>query len=164
MGFKEYFVVIMAVTLVGSVVIALSPGSNFSKHIRLLCGVCTTACVMLPLISFVVERGIWNEDWVEMFRYDVTEENYYDEIYNNALLGAENKNAEKMLKNEIIKEFSMDDEEFDVQIIVGKKSEGFFVERIEVLIHPEGVAIDPHALKKYIEARIDCECEIIYDF
>ena len=46
---KEYFISVIAISLVGSMIIALAPGCGLSKNIKLLCALCMVACIVFPL-------------------------------------------------------------------------------------------------------------------
>ena len=159
---KEYFIGIMAVAFFGSTLLALAPG-GFEKHLRLLCGFCTVAAVLFPLVSFLGDGIYIDGEWKELFIQDKSETNDYDEIYKDALANAEGENAEKILKNDIIKELKLKNDSFDVRIIIDRTSDEYSILRTELIIYASGIGIDPHSVKNYIETRLECDCEVIYD-
>ena len=159
---KEYFIGIMAVAFLGSTLLALAP-SGFEKHLRLLCGFCAVAAVLFPLVSFLSDGIYINGEWRELFAEDKSESRDYDEIYNDALVNAEGENAEEILKNDIIEELKLKNDSFDIRILIDKSGDEYSISRTELIIYASGIAIDPHDVKNYIETRLECDCEVIYD-
>ncbi len=159
---KEYFIGIMAVAFLGSTLLALAP-SGFEKHLRLLCGFCTVAAVLFPIVSFLSDGIYIDGEWKELFVQDKFQTESYDEIYNDALVNAEGENAEEILKNDIIKELDLKNDSFDIRIVIDKIGDEYSISRTELIIYALGIAIDPHNVKNYIETRLECDCEVIYD-
>ena len=48
---KEYFISIIAIALVGSLIISMLPSSSNAKYLRLICGLCAIGCIVFPLIN-----------------------------------------------------------------------------------------------------------------
>ena len=59
---------------------------------------------------------------------------------------------------------SLKNDSFDIQIVLGEESVEKYIDRVEVIIYPEGIEIDPHEIEKYIKSRLNCPAVIIYDF
>lgn len=161
---KEYFTAIIAVVALGSLVISLAPSSNYSKQLRLLCGLCSVGCVIFPILSLAVDFDAQSQEFSALFEYRGGEKQYYDEIYNSTVDFADIKNAEKSLKSKIIKELGINNDNFDVRVYVKNNSVEKYIEKVELVIYPEGVEIDPHAVKKYLGELFGCEIDVVYDF
>lgn len=161
---KEYFMGIIAVVSVGSLLLSLVPSSSYSKQLRLLCGLCSAGCIILPLLMIAGDIDAQRNDLIGLFEQREVDNEYYAEIYNNTIAGAEGENAEERLKNEIIKALSLKNDSFDINIIIGNKSDEKYIEKIELIIYADGIGVDPHAVSNYIDERIGCETQVIYDF
>ena len=160
---KEYFLAILAVAIIGGVIISLSPDGNSAKHIRLLCGLCTAGCVIIPIISWVAEGDFDYREWSEMFDQEQYV-NEYDEIYNNTFALVENSNADILLKNKIIQELSLGYDEFDAHACIVDKSGEKYIEQVEIKIYSKGLGIDPRKIENYVYTLLGCGCVIYYDF
>lgn len=160
---KEYFLGLMIVSLFGATLIALSP-SGYEKPLRLLCGLCAVGAIVLPLARWTAGGFEVKQEWLEIFEQGQDSKEYYDEIYNKSLLGAEGENAQQILKNEIIKEFSLQNDSFELKIVFDNKSEEICISHVELVIYPSGIQINPHSIEEYVSTRLGCECYTIYDF
>ena len=159
---KEYFLMILAVVIVSGVVVSLSP-SGYAKQVRLLCGLFTTAFIMLPLVSFVADLDFSGGEWLDFF----DEEQYlekYDEFYNEIVKNVEIENANQMLKSKMIQDLSVENECFDVALSISNVSGEKFIEKVNVILYAEGISVDPHEVKNYVSALLGCECSVYYDF
>lgn len=159
---EEYFITVMAVSLVGGVIIALAPKGNSTRYVRMLCGLCTVCCVAFPVVS-LAQNGFDKEGLLSMLDYESREKEYYEEIYNKNLIGAELENAEMTLKSEIIKELSLQNDSLNVNIITENKSDEICIDSVEVIIYPSGLSADPREIEEYVEERIGCPCSFFYD-
>ena len=159
---KEYFIGVMAVAFLGSVLLTLAP-TGFEKHLKLLCGFCVMAAIVFPLITFLGDEIYIDGELTELFSQDGGETKNYDEIYKSAIADAEGSNAEKILKNDIIKEYELKSDGFDVRIIIDKASDEYSIVKAELVIYASGIGIDPHSVEKYINERLGCGCEVVYD-
>ena len=160
---KEYFLVILAVAVIGGIIISLSPDASSAKHIRLLCALCVTGCIIIPIASYAVDGAFSYGEWQEIFAQDqyVAE---YDEIYNNTFENVENSNADILLKSKIMQELMLKNDEFDVHICLDNKSDEKSIEKVEVKIYSKGIDIDPRLLENYVYGLLKCQCMIYYDF
>jgi hypothetical protein len=57
----------------------------------------------------------------------------------------------------------LDNDGFDVAIVAEGNGEEIYIARVELIIYPSGLAIDPHAIQKYVKERLGCECVVIYE-
>lgn len=161
---KEYFLAVIVVALLGGVILSLLPDGSSGRCIRLLCGLCVSACVVMPLVSFAGESEYWLQEADKMFSDASNESNIYDEIYKNALAEAEVKNAGIYLKNEMIQALSLEKGDFDINIVIDKITDEKYSYRAELIIYASGLAMDPHGAKEYIEERLRCDVSVIYEF
>ena len=160
---KEYFIGIISTVFAGGMILSILPSGSEKKYLRLLCGLAVIGCIIFPLLSFFKNWEFDKSEWEKAFSAEGFENSEYVEIYNDSLKKAGVKNAANTLKSEIIKEFSADDDNVDVKIYVEEKSGEFYISSAILEIHPSGLILDPHEIKKYIEYRLDCECSVVYD-
>lgn len=159
---KEYFISVIVVSLVGSMVVSMASGNSAAKHLKLLCGLCTVACIVFPLTAaFGVSFD--KEDVVQLFACETNEKEYYDEIYNLSLNKSEIKNAENILKGDIVKELSLSKDDFDVNIIAEENNGEFYISTVRINIYTSGISINPRYIEQYILNRLGCGCEFVYE-
>ena len=88
----------------------------------------------------------------------------YDEIYNKTIINAGKQNVEKTLKVEILQELNGNDKDIDLYLVLSNESDEIYIERVEIIIYPSGLSLDPHFMEDYISERLDCSCVVIYSF
>ncbi len=159
---KEYFITIMIVALAGGIIVSLASQTNAQRNIKFLCGLCTVACIAFPLVN-IAEGDFDKNAILDMFDYGENDEEYYDEIYNLNLENNEISNAKATLKSEILKELDAKNEDFDLNIITSKLNDKIYIDRVETVIYPEGIGINPREIQAYVNKRLGCECVIFYD-
>ena len=158
---RGYFFGVIVVAIVGSVVMATSSHTGSARHIKFLCSLCVIGCLAFPLLSLL--EGEFDTDGVlELFESDINEEKY-DEIYNDYFLKSEIENASKTLKIKINKELEIDDDCYDLNIVLDKNSDEKNISRVEIIIYASGLTVDPRGIKALIGEYLGCECEIFYD-
>lgn len=160
---KEYFLGIMVTVFIGGIIVSVAPDGGSQKYLRFLCGLCVTLCVITPIFSQFKSGENAFEKYAELFENEINETTKYDEIYNDMVLKADIKTASETLRNEIFKEFSADENKLDVNIILDKKSDEYYIDHVEVIIYPDGILVDPHSIEKYVYERLGCGCEFIYE-
>ncbi len=158
----KYFLGLIVIAFVGSVVMSLSPKGTSRAYLKLLCGLCSIGCIAIPLISAFSGGGFIAEDFIDAFDSKNTSEDAMIEIYNDAIEGAAIKNAEQTLKNEIIKELSAKNDSIDVKIITDNNSEDFYIKVISVTIYPSGYTLNPREISSICVSRLGAECEFVY--
>ena len=159
---KEYFVGIIAVVFVGGMIVSIAPGGTTQKYLRLLCGLSVMACIVMPAVSFFKGCDAPIETWGDLGEIEEYDESKYVEIYNNSLREAGAQNAENIIKNDMLKEFNADEQDFDIRLDNEIISDEIYISGILLEIHPSGVALDPRQMKKYLEDRLECPCTIVY--
>ena len=160
---KAYFVGIISVVFFGGMIVSIARSENEGRYLRLLCGLSVMASIVLPIFSFFGNADALDKDYNIFGEQELFDESEYAEIYNKTLCYADEKNAEEILKSEIIKEVGAKNEDVDVDIITGDKSGEFYIFKAVLKIRPSGLALDPHRMKKYVENRLGCECSIVYE-
>ncbi len=159
---KEYFLTVIAVTVIGGIVISLEGGRGSGRYIRLLCGVCTAGCIVLPVASLVADGWSVDDNFWELFNQEQFGDNY-DEYYNCALDCAESINADNILKNNIIQALSLDNGDIDAHVVVENNSGEKYIKLVEVTIYAQGLDIDPRLVQKYVKELLGCQCVVYYD-
>jgi hypothetical protein len=159
---KAYFVGIIVVAFFGGVVVSVLPTGATQKYLRLLCGLCISASIIVPIFSFLASGEFGPEQINILGSEDLTLDSNYDEIYNRSIGVAQEKNLEKILKNEIIQRFGAKFGDFDLDISIEEKSDEFYISSSRIEIHASGIMLDPNEMKKYVEDRLSCSCEVVY--
>lgn len=159
---KEYFIVVITVTFLGGTLVSLAPSGAGQRYLRLIAALAVVGCIILPLFSFFNDWEMNIEDMSDMFSYGEESNQNYDEIYNNSIVEAGAKNLSNTLKNEIVQALEADYDDIDLTVVVNNNSDEIYIERVEVIIYPSGLSLDPHFMENYVSERLDCECEIIY--
>ena len=159
---SEYFLGIALTVLIGGLVLSLLPDVSAKPYLRLLCGGAIVLSILSPLVSFVSDET-FSDNLLSLFEMDEVEEQNYAEIYNNSLVSAGAEFASDKLKSEIKQELSIDNNAFDISVIAKSSGDEIYIERVEVIIHPSGLSLNPHAIEKYVSERLGCECVIIYE-
>ena len=159
---KDYFVGIIVVAFFGGMIVSVLPSGAMQKYLRLLCGLCLSASMILPIFSFFASGDLaWDQGDI-LGEEDLSLKENYDEMYNRSLMLAQEENLEKIIKNEIIQGFSANSDGFDIDISIEEKSGEFYISSSRIEIHASGITLDPHAMKKYVEERLLCPCEVVY--
>lgn len=159
---KGFFIAVVCLSFVGSAIISLSP-SGYEKHLKSIASLGTLTLAVAMLFSFMGERENYLENFALLFSSDEYQKEVYDEIYNSSLIGAEKQNAEMLLKTYIIQDLSLNNDGFDVNIVVDSSSDAIYIKHVELIIYPDGITIDPKSVEKYIREKIGCECVVVYD-
>ena len=159
---SEYFLGIALTVLIGGLILSLLPDASTKPYLRLLCGGAVVLSILSPLVTLVGDKSA-ADDLLSLFEEGMAEEQNYAEIYNNTIVSAGAEFASDKLKNEIKQELLANDDTFDVSVIVKSNGEEIYIERVEVIIHPSGLTLNPHVIEKYVSDRLGCECIIIYE-
>ena len=159
---KEYFVGIISVVFLGGMIVSVMPSGATQKYLRLLCGLSVMACIVMPVFSFFAEQNIIIDGWDISNGVGGDDESKYVEIYNNSLKSAGTDSAEYSLKNDIIKEFSAHYDDIDIELETTVNGDEIYISNVWLKIHPSGVLLDPHKIKKYLEDRLQCPCTVVY--
>lgn len=158
----EYFLGITLTVLVCGFIISLLPDRSSGPYLRLICGAAVILSVLAPLVAAISDGGS-TDGLKALFEEVEYNEGKYEEIYNDTILSAGAEECSKSLENTIGKDLSIDTDGFDVSVIAGSESDEIYISRVEVIIYPSGLAIDPHMIEKYVSERLGCECIIFYE-
>ena len=157
---KEYLMTLISVALLNGVIETLSPQGTLRRYVRFV-GSLGLICVMVLPILQAYGRG--EIDLSRLWETDVEEEIKYDEIYNQNFLYWEKKNAEQRLKNQIIQEFSMKEEELEVRLFLEEEGENKALKNVILVLKETTVTIDPRELIRYVEQTLKTTCAVVYD-
>ena len=158
----ESFLCIILVVLFGSFALSLLPDTSAKPYLRLLCGAAAVLSIISPLV-LQIRDGSLSDGLLLLFEEQSVEAEKYEEIYNKTILTEGARKASRELKNEIKQELMLDSDGFDVAIVVEDNGDEIYIARVELIIYPSGLAIDPHAIQKYVKERLGCECVVIYE-
>ena len=158
---REYFLGLILFAFFGSVILSVAPEGLGRKYLSFLCGICSVGCIMFPLASLTYDGGA--ESVKALFEVSDEYEENAVEIYNLYLDEAVIKNAEKSLKNEIISELNAGYDDFNVDIILDKNSDEYYIKCVTVTLYPSGYDLDPRKIEKICFSRLECACEFFYD-
>lgn len=158
---KEYFASVMAITFIGGIVVSLAPEGASQRYLRLLVGLAVTGCIITPIFSFFGDNVLHSDLEYELPEVENDALNY-EEIYNNSIISAGVSEAEQVLENEILQALNGKCGSIDVVINACEKSGEIYIDSVQLLIYPSGIALDPHFMQKHISERLGRECEVIY--
>ena len=157
-----YFLGLIIVSFVSAAVMSLTPQGVSKSYIRLLCGLCGVICVVLPVFSLFGDGEELAKSISDAFEVsgEIDENNV--EIYNNSLNFAAVKNAEENLKSSIIAKKIAKYNDFDININIEEKSDGFYIDNIFVTLYPSGYSADPDEIEKICYSYFEVPVEFIY--
>ena len=160
---KEYFMIVISVIFMGGIVVSLAPEGTGQRYLRLLASLAVTGCIIIPLFFFLDGWQIDANRISEMLAWGEESTQNYEEIYNNTILTEGARKASQALKNGIKQELALDSDGFDARIVAEDNGDEIYIARVELIIYSSGVAINPHAIQKYVKERLGCECVVIYE-
>ena len=156
---QEYMMTLVVSSLVMGVVGALCPNGH-KKYLRLLCGLCMIALLVSPIPSYLESAEIFSESaWGD----DEEGESSYEEIYHNTILTSHIKQAEESMESMIAQEFSLRSEEISISILYENIDEKCLLKKAIVSLSGSAILQEPREMIEYVEARLNCPCEIVYD-
>ena len=158
---KEYFASVMALTFIGGRVVSLAPEGASQRYLRLLVGLAVTGCIITPIFSFLGDNVLLGDLEYELPEVESDVLNY-EEIYKTSIINAGASEAEKVLESEILQAVNGKYGDVDVVINACEKSGEIYIDTVQLLIYPSGIALDPHFMQKHISERLGRECEVIY--
>ena len=158
----ESFLCIILVVLFGGFALSLLPDTSAKPYLRLLCGAAAVLSIISPL-ALQIRDGSLSDGLLFLFEEQSAEEEKYEEIYNNTILTEGARKASQELKNKIKQELALGSDGFDVTIVAEDNGDEIYIARVELIIYPSGLAIDPHAIQKYVKEGLGCECVVIYE-
>lgn len=159
---KGYILGVVSLSLVSAIIISIAPAGHSQRYLRLLAGLALTLCIAAPLLSLIGEGEFSAEYVKELLGSEEESAANYDEIYNKTIINAGKQNVEKTLKSEMLQELKGNDEDIDLYLVLSNESDEIYIERVEIIIYPSGLSLDPHFMEDYISERLDCSCVVIY--
>ena len=157
-----YFLGLIVVSFVSAAVMTLAPRGMIKSYVRLLCGFCVIICIVIPIFSFVGDGEELSNSILEAFNASTTENENSVEIYNNSLNIAAINNAEENLKSAVIKGVGARYEDFDININIEEKSDGFYINDIIVTFYISGYSIDPKKVENICSFYFEAPIEFVY--
>ena len=158
---KEYLLLLLGVSLLSGIVSILAPDGKLKRYIRLLTGLVVLCILIRPALSLLksVENGISGAEG------SGREESasVYDDIYNNNLKEAGEREVSERLKNKIIENFDIKEESIDVKTKFVLENDRYRVSTVWLTIRKGAISTDPRKLVEYVEKLLDCQCVIVYE-
>lgn len=158
---KEYLLILLGVSLLSGIVSILAPDGKLKRYIRLLTGLVVLCVLIRPALSLLKSAGDGIFDTGEAGREESV--SAYDDIYNNNLKEAGEREVAKRLKDKIIKEFDVGEESIDVKAEFVSENDRYRVSTVWLTIRKGAVSTDPRKLVEYVENLLDCQCVIVYE-
>ena len=157
-----YFLGLIIVSFTSAAVMSLTPQGMSRSYIRLLCGLCGVVCIAFPVLSLFDDGEELAKSISDAFEVSVEIDENNVEIYNNSLSFAAVKNAEENLKSAIIKAGIAEYNDFDININIEEKSDGFYINNILVILYPSGYTAAPDEIEKICYSYFEVPVEFIY--
>ena len=157
-----YALTLIGVAIVSGIVNLLAPDGDVKRYVRLATALCLLCAVANPTVQFLRNNGlgVWLE---ELAILGEEEKENYDEIYNNSLIAAGEEQAGIIIKNNILSDFSLEDDSIDVLVTFELKNDEPKIKELRLLLRDSAVFADPRELISYVEERYGCTCVIVYD-
>lgn len=156
-----YFLGLIIFAFVGAIILSLVPAGASKKQVRFLCGLCSIGCIAFPLFQ-IAGDGIDFDGISSIFEASSSIDENAVEIYKSYLNEATIKNVEETLKNDIIQGNSAKLDDIDVNIIVDKNSDEYYISEVVVYIYPSGYGIDPNKIEALCQERLGHKATIVY--
>ena len=162
---KEYFMGLLALCVCISVVELLSPsgeGEGIARHVKLLCSLCLLGALLTPLLSLFqgegclldLAGGLW-EEWSEG-NEDKKEE--YGDLWKEQCERIDTAYAEEAIASIISQQFSLDQGEIRVKVMVSAQGTG--IEEVRVALTGGAIWVNTHEVQDYLRALLNCESSI----
>lgn len=157
MEIKGYVISVIAVSVVGALVSALSPegeGGGLAKNVRLACGAVMIAACIAPisaLLGFLSELDMGDLEPPS----DKSEE--YESIFMDGITDAERANLEDGIRAVLSREFGIDESECRVDVTLICSGKEMRLTRIFITLYGSAVWSDTGAIEKYLGELLECE-------
>lgn len=159
---KAYVLTLVGVAMVSGIVNLLAPDGEIKRYVRLATAFCLICATANPMVAFLKNDG-W-ESFVEgLSSLGEISDGNYDEIYKEHLISVGEERAENIIKNNIIEEFSLAEESFDVRVDFESKNGNSKIAELRILLRASAVFVDPRELISYVEEKYGCSAIIVYD-
>lgn len=157
----EYWVTLIGVCLMGSLVQLLAPEGDVRRYVRLAASFCLLLSISSPLIECLGEvRGMEVSEWLGALG---TEESVdYDEIYKQSLMDGGAAYAEEQMTARILREFSLEEGDLTVKGTFETKNGTREIKEAVLILQRTTVSVDPRALSDFVKGLWSCDCRILY--
>ena len=157
MDIKGYIVTVVAVSVVGAMVSALSPegeGGGISKNLRLACGVVMIAACISPMSALISFLGELDLGGVQL---DGGMEDKYESIFYDNVTVLEKAGVEDGIISLLEKEFGIDKSECRVEATLYSSTDGTRIKRIFITLYGSAIWSDTGQIEKYFGEMLHCE-------
>ena len=155
----SFVVTLIGVAILNGVIGMISPEGDIRKYVRLIGSLCIISAILSPFVSLLSEG-------IPDFDISFGEGEYgqkYEDIYESALAEGGKSAAEKAVKSEISRRFSLSEEAFDVKLIIDDGGEKITVSSVNVYLGSSFINADPKEIADFVSERLGYSCEVIYD-
>ena len=156
---KEYLGILVGVALLQGIVLMVAPHGEERRTVRLLSGLCLLCALVRPL-SGILTREWDPEGW--LISREPSPPNY-EEIYKESLRQGSKSQAEELIKQKILQEFSLLSEQIDIEAKIVTQKEGLSLEEVTLLLRESTLNTDPRALADFVRHSYQCSYVVVYD-
>ena len=155
---KQYFLSIIMVSLVGSVVSMIAPegeGGGLSRHVSLAVGVCLILVCFAPAASAV--------EWLRELDIEAVlpdgDENRaeYESIFDSAYTEAEIDNLCEGIKSAVCQKFGLDPLSLSISVRLADGEQGKTLERVFLTLYGSAIWADTEEIERYLGSLLGCE-------
>ncbi|MBQ9086937.1 MAG: stage III sporulation protein AF [Clostridia bacterium] len=159
---SEYWMTLIGVCLLGSLLQIISPEGDLKKYVRLVSAFCLILALARPLAQFLGEKGglSLGDRLEEMWELESVD---YEEIYYQNLLSGGEKYAEEKIKSLLLQEFDLNEDDVSVEGRFETKNDIISIEELTLYLHETTLSVDPREMIAYVNETWSCPCTVIYD-
>ena len=155
---KQYFLSIVIVSVIGSVISIIAPegeGGGLSRHVSLAVGVCLILVCFAPAADAV--EWLRELDLEAVFPESEGEVNEYESIFDSAYSQAEIGNLCEGIKGAVSQRFGIDPTCLSVSVRLGEGGRGKTLESVFVTLYDSAIWADTGEIESYLSSLLGCE-------
>jgi len=160
----EFILTLLGVTLVAGFASMLVPegkGGSLRTYLGFACGLCALSVTVGPILSFI---GILADGKTDMF-YNFSEDVLvydYKKVFEDTLSDKGEAAVESELKSLLCREYSIKEDNVDVDVRLAYSNEGFTAGGVTVTLRGSAVFVDAHKIAEHVSSLTSCECRVVY--
>ena len=159
---KEYLLALLAASLCAMLIGFFAPsgvGGGLSAHLKLLLSLVLICVLVSPLAEVSDTVRDWLAGDLPFWETDEREEDYRTQL-EDSLSNTSKSYFIQMLTETLRREFSLEDGEVRCVVQWNAEETDIRPTRVTVLLSGRAIWKDPHAIKDYVEALLQCECVV----
>ncbi len=154
---EDYIFSVISFSAIGTVALGLLPLGDdiLRKAFTLLLSLIMILVIGEPLISFIK-----NYDDSFLKNISITEASPYDAVWLETLGNITKKEADVAVLRLISDEYSIEEDEIEVDCTLKKEGDGFALEEVRVILSGKGRLINPGRVESFLNEKLRCKCRV----